>query len=522
MKRIREQLVRYAKEKLNFKKNLRNTFLATVFLGATFSTLLGNKVYASTEGVTIEHQDETDLEVLENDETLNKSKVFFIGEKVYPVSGAKIYCDEYSLFHGDNAKKMRYSKDEKEITGMVFLVNDEPTVIINKDVASDYQTKYSLCGYLINGVEGFIRVDDVFGLEETIEEVVVPVEEDSVNLVPEMPLEEKVATPSIATPSMVATASEAKMATASTATPSMVATASEVKMATASTATPSMIATASEVTAIDGLENVYRINDQVSIMPTAKFYSSLKKMKQGKGAKAYPDLKFNKVTGIVVNGKIYHENDLEKLEINSDMVVEGYEINHVRYVDASYVYQKERISISDEEMASRSVGLYKDSVKLTSLPNAKIYESMIDMAISNNGKTPLYQNGTMKEIRGFVMRGGDEVFMVNDYDKVKEYLVLGYEFIGYRIINEHSKNANHIDYEGFFDKNKVVSYDEYLNLKATSSEATPSELATPSEANVLQNQSLRYIQARKEYLKQLQASLENQRNENTRKLTKAI
>ncbi|MCI8575854.1 MAG: hypothetical protein HFI09_05225 [Bacilli bacterium] len=531
MKQIREQLVRYAKEKLNFKKSLRNTFFASAFLGVAFSSVLSGKAYAATteESVILEHE-ESNSHKLSKSESQD-SKIFTIGEKVYPVSGAKVYSDEYLLMNNKEAKSMRYPKEAKEISGLVFLVNEEPKVITNKDKISEYQAKYAFCGYLVNGVEGFMRAEDVFGLEETIEKITNSTKEESVlDEMPEM-IE--------ATPSEAATVSEATMAT-----PAEVATKSEVKVATSSE-----VATASEISFYDQMKNIYRINDQVSIKPTAKFYNSLKRMNEGKNSKVYPNLDFNKVTGIVVNGKVYHENDTEQLKelLQSNMVVEGYEINHLRYLEADFVYQNDHLQITEEEIASRSTGIYSDAVKLTILPNANIYSSMVDMAFSKNAKSPLYPSGKVRETRGFVMRDKDNVFMVNDYEKAKEYLALGYEFCGYRLINNYSnQESNKVTYEGFFNKNNVIAYDEYLK-QATASEvtmATPAEvstkseakvatssevatasemnMSTPSEVNILNRMNLNYITAKKAYLKALQESLIVKRSDNARKLIKNI
>ncbi len=177
MKRFCEQFVQYAKDKLNFKKSLRNTFLASAFLGATFSPLFGSKSYAMTQPVKSSSLPMTTQDILDNEYVLEdilasngvsveteevNHAPYFLGDHVYAQSGARIYRNENQLYDQENSLRMRYPETVKEITGMVFLVDGYPKTVTLENQALLYQNEYELIGYLINDNEGFLRVEDVY------------------------------------------------------------------------------------------------------------------------------------------------------------------------------------------------------------------------------------------------------------------------------------------------------------------------------------------------------------------------
>lgn len=216
MKQFCEQFVQYAKDKLNFKKSLRNTFLASAFLGATFSPLFGSKAYAMTQPVKSSSLPMTTQDILDNEYVLedilasNGVRVeteevnhapYFLGDRVYAQSGTRIYRNENQLYDQENSLRMRYPETVKEITGMVFLVDGYPKTIVVENQALLYQNDYELIGYLVNDNEGFIRVEDVYQkdveaivnssqidtdsmevLEEVLESETEPIVEEQVNM----------------------------------------------------------------------------------------------------------------------------------------------------------------------------------------------------------------------------------------------------------------------------------------------------------------------------------------------------
>ncbi len=216
MKQFCEQFVQYAKDKLNLKKSLRNTFLASAFLGATFSPLFGSKAYAMTQPDKSSSLPMTTQDILDNEYVLedilasNGVRVetdevnrapYFLGDRVYAQSGTRIYRNENQLYDQENSLRMRYPETVKEITGMVFLVDGYPKTIVVENQALLYQNEYELIGYLINDNEGFIRVEDVYQkdveaivnssqidtdsmevLEEVLESETEPIVEEQVNM----------------------------------------------------------------------------------------------------------------------------------------------------------------------------------------------------------------------------------------------------------------------------------------------------------------------------------------------------
>jgi len=177
MKQFCEQFVQYAKDKLNFKKSLRNTFLASAFLGATFSPLFGSKSYAMTQPVKSSSLPMTTQDILDNEYVLEdilasngvsveteevNHAPYFLGDRVYAQSGTRIYRNENQLYNQENSLRMRYPETVKEITGMVFLVDGYPKTVTLENQALLYQNEYELIGYLVNDNEGFLRVEDVY------------------------------------------------------------------------------------------------------------------------------------------------------------------------------------------------------------------------------------------------------------------------------------------------------------------------------------------------------------------------
>jgi len=177
MKQFCEQFVQYAKDKLNFKKSLRNTFLASAFLGATFSPLFGSKSYAMTQPVKSSSLPMTTQDILDNEYVLEdilasngvsveteevNHAPYFLGDHVYAQSGTRIYRNENQLYNQENSLRMRYPETVKEITGMVFLVDGYPKTVTLENQALLYQNEYELIGYLVNDNEGFLRVEDVY------------------------------------------------------------------------------------------------------------------------------------------------------------------------------------------------------------------------------------------------------------------------------------------------------------------------------------------------------------------------
>ena len=556
-KKLREQFIQYEKERLSFSRKVKSILFSSAFMGIVMSSFGTMKAMAAepknndsvaeytTDQVVSDSPIHID-DILSNDVVATPSNaIFSIGDEVYARDNARIWTDEYSLFDDHAGKKMKYPESIKKIDGCVFLINDCPKLVFTSEKAMDYQSKYETVGYLVNGVEGFLRACDVYQLEETLETVSQEDMEKKISSVDEVvardvnaALSDVVATSSnaIASPSNVVATPSNVIASPSNvvATPSnVIATPSDV-VATSSNviATANHIATGSNAIATPSNASVpfsiYKINEQISVRPTAKFYNSVKKFNQSKGAKAYPyELGWNKVTGIVVNGKVYHEKNAEKLveAINQGGVIEGYEINHVRYLKPESIYQKDQIQISDEELKEKAKNVYTSDTTLTILPGSRIYSNEDDLRNLKNGNSAYYEAGTEKNIFRYVLTDHEESFVVEDYDKVLEYLSIGYDFDGYLIINQYSKNffGTIEKYEGFFKGSDIVTkefYDQNI-AKAATSVATPSNasVATPSNA-VLENSSLNVATnvQRRMYLLQLREALRDAKQNESRNL----
>lgn len=517
MKQFCEQFVQYAKDKLNFKKSLRNTFLASAFLGATFSPLFGSKAYAMTQPVKSSSLPMTTQDILDNEYVLedilasNGVRVeteevnhapYFLGDRVYAQSGTRIYRNENQLYDQENSLRMRYPETVKEITGMVFLVDGYPKTIVVENQALLYQNDYELIGYLVNDNEGFIRVEDVYQkdveaivnssqidtdsmevLEEVLESETEPIVEEQVNmeiLKVEETIEaqeewyedeeilkllgveslEELTIQQVEGELAVLDNEEENELSEEQVTAEIL----EVEQATPSNATPS--------NATPSNASIYRINESVFMKP---FHALFQNVKDLVGCKKVKEISPNEspkiITGIVVNENVFHTSNANELVdlLNNNEQISAYELDSKYYVLPESIYQKDKIQATDSEIAEVSKNVYSKDVDLTILPNARIYSSPKDLVNVTNSLSPSYKAGTVKSIHQYVLSQDGVPFFVDDYDTVIELQLLGYHFDGYLVKNQYSydKCGNIKALEGYFRKEDVVSkevYDTTLNV----------------------------------------------------------
>lgn len=501
MKQFCEQFVQYAKDKLNFKKSLRNTFLASAFLGATFSPLFGSKAYAMTQPVKSSSLPMTTQDILDNEYVLedilasNGVRVeteevnhapYFLGDRVYAQSGTRIYRNENQLYDQENSLRMRYPETVKEITGMVFLVDGYPKTIVVENQALLYQNDYELIGYLVNDNEGFIRVEDVYQkdveaivnssqidtdsmevLEEVLESETEPIVEEQVNmeiLKVEETIEaqeewyedeeilkllgveslEELTIQQVEGELAVLDNEEENELSEEQVTAEIL----EVEQATPSNATPSNAtpsnATPSNATpsnATPSNASIYRINESVFMKP---FHALFQNVKDLVGCKKVKEISPNEspkiITGIVVNENVFHTSNANELVdlLNNNEQISAYELDSKYYVLPESIYQKDKIQATDSEIAEVSKNVYSKDVDLTILPNARIYSSPKDLVNVTNSLSPSYKAGTVKSIHQYVLSQDGVPFFVDDYDTVIELQLLGYHFDGYLVKNQYS------------------------------------------------------------------------------------
>jgi len=561
IKQMKEQFLQYAKEKIFFKKKAKSKLFGALFGLTALATLGGVKTaYAASADSSVNSvqtnvdQGVDDLSHLQFDfndvivdvpvATQSNADSSVLGDKVYANVDAKIYQDEYSLKNQEHGLKMRYPDTEKEITGIIFDVQDVPKIAANEEKVQEYRDlQCAEIGYLVNGNEGFFRIEDVHSKEflatpsNATPSNATPSNATPSNVTPTNAIPSN-ATPSNATPSNVtptnATPSNAtpSNATSSNATPSNATPSNATSSnATPTNATPSN-ATPSNATSSNATSILFKINDQVSIHPTAKYYKNVNKLIKSKNGKKYNyRKKFNKITGIVVSfkseAKVYHGKDIESLlnVLNTGGKVVGYEVNHSYYLKNNSVYQKNAISMDPAELNQKTKNLYQSDVELTVLADAKIYSNADNMRNERDGKNPYYKAGSVKQASGYVLTDGKESFITNDYDQAVEYVSLGYQFDGYRMSNMSSKSEDGkiVSFEGYFKSGDVVTkvyYDENLASasNATPSNATPSN-ATPSNAtstkksanSIVPNYVADDSELKRFYFMQMKECLENQR-----------
>ena len=501
MKQFCEQFVQYAKDKLNLKKSLRNTFLASAFLGATFSPLFGSKAYAMTQPDKSSSLPMTTQDILDNEYVLedilasNGVRVetdevnrapYFLGDRVYAQSGTRIYRNENQLYDQENSLRMRYPETVKEITGMVFLVDGYPKTIVVENQALLYQNEYELIGYLINDNEGFIRVEDVYQkdveaivnssqidtdsmevLEEVLESETEPIVEEQVNmeiLKVEETIEaqeewyedeeilkllgveslEELTIQQVEGELAVLDNEEENELSEEQVTAEIL----EVEQATPSNATPSNAtpsnATPSNATpsnATPSNASIYRINESVFMKP---FHALFQNVKDLVGCKKVKEISPNEspkiITGIVVNENVFHASNANELVdlLNNNEQISAYELDSKYYVLPESIYQKDKIQATDSEIAEVSKNVYSKDVDLTILPNARIYSSPKDLVNVTNSLSPSYKAGTVKSIHQYVLSQDGVPFFVDDYDTVIELQLLGYHFDGYLVKNQYS------------------------------------------------------------------------------------